>query len=279
MAPVVYKDVSKKAKDLLEKDFVSGQSFEVKNKTSNGLEFKTEGKRKGNQAFDIDFEVEYTDKPAGLKVKERLTGTNEMKLDVELANKIVDGLKINVESVTAQGFPQDVKATVEFKNAHSATVVVADLHKSSVDVSTVLGFDRFQLGAKTSVTAKGDLSRPEFIASFTTPETVITAGLKDDNVSATFVHNVAAVEGATVVGSAVFNTAHLKPTSLAVGYVCKSGTDGVVKAKVDLSGDLSLLYSQKVNANLTLSLGTTIKTTKLGQKDSQDVGVCFKYSS
>jgi len=278
MAPVIYKDVSKKAKDLLEKDFISTHSFEIKNTTTNGIDFKTEGKR-ANTGFNLDFEIEYTDKPAGLKVKEKLNQSGDLTLDVELSNKIVDGLKVNVESVTTSGAPKSIKATAEFKNKQTATVVSVDLNKLTIDASSVIAYESFLIGAKTTFdTGKGGLNGADCIASYSTKDTTVTAGLNaSEEVTGSFVHALSATE-ATVFGSGSYNLT-TKASKFAVGGVYKSGADSSLKTKVDQTGTLSLLYTQKMNANLTLGLGTVISTSKLGGPNSQDVGVSFKYSS
>jgi len=278
MAPVIFKDVSKKAKDLLDKDFVTNHEFEIKNSTTNGIDFKTNGKRNGT-GFNLDFEVEYTDKPAGLKVKEKLNQAGELTLDVELSNKLVDGLKVNVESVTSSGAPKAIKATGQFANKQTATVVSVDLQKYTVEASSVLAYENFLVGARTTFdTAKGGINGADAVASYAAKDTTVTAGLNaSEEVVASFVHNLSAAD-ATLVGSASYNL-NSKASKFTVGGVYKSGPDSSLKGKIDQAGALSLLYSQKVNANLTLGLGTQISTSKLGGPDSQQVGVSFKYSS
>jgi len=48
---------------------------------------------------------------------------------------------------------------------------------------------------------------------------------------------------------------------------------------MESSGRLGLVYTQKMNDNLTLGLGTCINTSQLGNSNSQDVGVSLKYSA
>jgi len=260
---------------LLEKDFVSAHSFELKNSTA-GVDFKTEGKRNGT-GFNLDFEVEYNDKPAGLKVKEKLSNSGDLTLDVELSNKIVDGLKVNVESVTTSGAPKSIKATAQFANKQTATVVSVDLQKFVVDASSVLSYNDFLIGAKTTFDPKTGVNGADCIASYSANGTTVTAGLNaSEEVTGSFVHALANKE-TTVFGSAAYNV-NSKNSKFAVGFV-KAGADSSIKGKVDQTGSLSLLYTQKMNANLTLGLGTVIATSKLGGPNSQDVGVSFKYSS
>lgn len=277
MAPVIYKDVSKKAKDLLEKDFVSAHAFELKNSTTSGIDFKTEGKRNGS-GFNLDFEVEYNDKPAGLKIKEKLSNSGDLTLDVEISNKIVDGLKVNVESVTTSGAPKSIKATAQFSNKQTATVVALDFQKLTVDASSVLSYNDFLVGAKATFdTSKGGINGADCIASYSAKGTTVTLGLNaSEEVTGSFVHSLANAE-TTLFGSASYNTKSSN-SKFAVGFQKNAG-DSSIKGKVDQAGSLSLLYSQKMNANLTLGLGTVISTSKLGQSGSQDVGVNFKYSS
>jgi len=277
MAPVIYKDVSKKAKDLLEKDFVSTHSFEIKNSTTNGIDFKTEGKRNGT-GFNLDFEVEYTDKPAGLKVKEKLNQAGDLTLDVELSNKVVDGLKVNVESVTSSGYPKAIKATAQYSNKQSSTVVSVDLQKVNVEASSVIAYENFLVGAKTTFdTAKGSIGSADVVASYANKDTIVTVGLNNyEEATGSFFHNLSNVD-ATVVGNVSYNV-NSKASKFSVGGLYKSGADSSIKGKVDHQGNLSLLYTQKMNQNLTLGLGTVINTSKLGGQQSQEVGVNFKYS-
>jgi len=284
MAPVFFKDVSKKANDLLKKDFVGNHEFEIKNKTTNGLEFTTAGKRNG-VGFDIDFEVEYNDKPAGLKVKEKLNKDQDMTLEVSLANRVVDGLKVGVESVTTKGKPKTINAKLEFTNKNSSSEVVVDLQKLSVDASTVVGYENVLAGAKTHFDAnKGSFGGADCVASYSGADMTITAGVntgKDDStsVTGTYVYNLASVaKDATLAGSYTYNL-KTSASSFSVGGLYKCDANSSVKAKIESNGLLSLVYSQKMNNNLTLGLGTNIKTSQLGGAESQEVGVSLKYSS
>jgi len=279
MSPVLFKDVSKKANDILKKEFVSNHEFEIKNKTTNGLEFTTTGKRNGT-GFDIDFEVEYNDKPAGLKVKEKLNNDKDMTLEVSLANKIVDGLKVGVESVTTTGKPKSINATLEFANKSSSSQVVVDLQKLVVDASTVVAYENFLVGAKTQFDAnKGSINGADCVASYSSKDFTVTAGVNSgkEEVTGTYVYRLSNVD-ATLAGSYTFKTSNSSST-FAVGGAYKCDNNSCVKAKVESNGVLSLLYSQKMNENLTLGLGTSIKTSQLGGAGSQDVGVSLKYSS
>jgi voltage-dependent anion channel protein 2 len=279
MAPPVFKDVGKKARDTLKKDFVSEHEVEAKVATTNGLTFTTIGKRNGT-GFDLDFEAEYNDKPAGFCVKEKLSSSNDMTLEVSLSNKIVDGMKVSVESVTNTGAPKSIKAGIEYCNKNTATVVTADLQKLTFDASTVFAYENFLVGAKTVFDSnKGSINGADCVAQFSSKDFTVSAGVNSstDEVAATYVHNLSNVD-ATVAGTYTFNTSKGTNT-FAVGGVYKCDKTSSVKAKIESSGNLSLLYQQKMNNNLTLGLGTTIKTSQLGAANSQSLGVSLKYNS
>jgi len=276
----LFKDVSKKANDILKKEFVSNHEFEIRNRTTNGLEFTTTGKR-NNVGFDIDFEVEYNDRPAGLKVRERLNNDKDMTLEVSLANKLVDGLRVGVESVTTTGKPKSLTGTIEYSNKSTISQLVVDLQKTTVDASTVVAYENFLLGAKTQIDpAKPGVSNAECVVGYTTKDFTVTAGVNSakEEATGTYVYRLASLPDATLAGSYTFKTTNSSST-FAVGGSYRCDATATVKGKIESNGTLSLLYTQKMNDNLTLGLGTSIKTGQLGAANSQEVGVSLKYSS
>jgi len=279
MAPVLFKDVGKKAKDLLKKDFVNDHEFEVEQATTSGLKFKSNGRRNGT-GYDTDFEIEYKDQPAGLTVKEKLSSANDMTLEVSLENKLLDGLKVSVESVTNAGAPKSVKAGLEFQTKSTYSNLNIDLQKLTIDTASVFSYENFLVGFKTDIdTNKRIIKGADCAAQYGAKDFTVSAGLNStmDQVSATYIHKLSG-DKTQVAGTYAFNTQ--KGTStFAVGCEYKPDTVSVVKGKIENSGDLSLLYSQKMNQNLTLNLGTSIKTSQLGTAGSQTIGIALKYNS
>jgi hypothetical protein len=278
MAPVLFKDVGKKANDLLKKEFISDNEFEIEQNTTNGLKFKANGKREGT-GFNTDFEVEYKDKAAGLSVKEKLNAKNDLTLEVSLENKVANGLKVSVESTTTSGAPKALKAAFEYSNNSATSNVNIDLQKFNVDASATFAYDAFLIGAKTEFdTSKGSVNGADAVIQYTNKDFVVTAGLnsKVDEINATYIHNLP--NNTTVAGTYIFNTTKGTNT-FTVGGSYKTDASSSIKAKVDNNGLLSLLYSQSLNNNLTLNLGTTVKTNQLGTAGSQNIGVALKYSA
>jgi len=279
MAPVLFKDVGKKARDLLKKEFISDNEFEIEQNTTNGLKFKANGKRNGT-GFDTDFEVEYKDKPAGLTVKEKLTAGSDLSLEISLENKVVNGSKVTIESTTNTGAPKGIKAGFEFSNNASASNVNFDVQKNVLDASATFAYEAFLVGGKAEFDAnKGAIKSADAVAQYSNKDFTVTAGINSslDEISATYIHNLSNVN-ATVAGTYVFNT-NKGSNAFAVGASYKTDASSNVKAKIESTGLLSLLYSQSLNNNLTLNLGTSIKTGALGTAGSQNIGVALKYSA
>lgn len=278
MAPVLFKDVGKKARDMLKKEYVSDNELELKTATVNGVNFTTNARRSG-AGFNTDFEVEYQDKPAGLAVKEKLLADQTLSLEVTLTNKLADGTKVTVESRTKGGEPKAVKAGVEYANSSSNSQVSLDVAHMVVDASTVVAYEQFLFGARTSIDInKHAVQGADVVAAYAGKDFTVTAGLNSatDEVSTTYIHKLSSHK-ASVAGSYTFNT-NKGTSTFAVGgqHDCCEGA--FVKGKIDNRGLLSLVYSQKMSNNLTVGLGTSIVTSNLGCANSQDIGVSLKFS-
>jgi len=138
----------------------------------------------------------------------------------------------------------------------------------------------FLVGAKTTFDSnKGSINGADCIAQYSTKDFTVTAALNtsSDEIAATYIHNLSNVN-ATVAGTYTFNTSK-GTNNFAVGGKYVTDPTSSIKAKIESTGNLSLLYSQRLNTNLTLNLGTTIKTSQLGAAGSQSIGVALKYDS
>merc|ERR1711991_309501 len=136
MAPLAYKDLGKKAKDLLNKNYNTNTKLEVKTKTSDGLAFTFNGARNNDSLKTAaDLTVKYTDKENGLTVEGVHDSDNKTKL------------ALSVEAQTVNSEPRSILTGLEYKaDCLAAKADVDFLNGMAVGGSAVFSYDGFGLG-------------------------------------------------------------------------------------------------------------------------------------
>jgi len=293
---VLFKDVGKRLKDMLTKDFPSEKQenkVEYKGKTANDVTVESNLTVNGDGSVVGKIIPSYKIEDYGTNFTLDLSTKRELKLEVAVEDKPVAGLKTTT-AVNGKGDEYWGTLGVEYKHDVGNFTASVDygeekghLLKGSVlfgnnsseqltvggDIEYLVGHDANQV--KTINTKLAYASNEFDIAGFCRINNE-----KDTNeVGVSYFHKV---NPDFAVGSEITidpsKALENKPKLvLATQYVLNRDT--AVKGKFDTTGQLGLSYSQKINNNAKVVLASTINTNNLSSKDSSKFGFTLSFSN
>jgi len=283
--PPLFKDLGKRATDLLTKEFPSEEKkFEWKGTTSNGVTIETNAVQKADNPIVGTITPSYKYQEYGLSFLGEFNTNKDIKLETSIENQVVEGAKV---TLTGEQKGKDTYATLggEYKHAKATLNGSVDFGKSkgnTIKASSVFGHNGWLLGLSTEYLLGSDHQELRLFNTTIgygagdydlTVFGRIVGGEKGDRneVGGTYYHNVK--EGLSFGAEVVFDTtaAESKP-KLAFGGSYKLQEDTTVKAKVDTAGVLGLSYAQKFSKNSKLTIGTKIDTGATSGKSSTSMG-------
>jgi len=285
--PPLFKDLSKRATDLLTKEFPSEEKkFEWKGTTSNGVTIETNAVQKGDGPIVGTITPSYKYKEYGMNFLGEFNTNKDIKLETSVENQIVEGAKV---ILTGEQKGKDTFATlgVEYRHAKATLNGSVDFGKSkgnTIKASSVFGHSGFLLGLSAEYLLGSDHQELRLFnttVGYATPDYDLSVfgrivgaekGGQDKNeIGGTYYHNVREdlSFGAEVCYD--ISSSESKP-KLAFGGSYKLQEDTTLKAKLDTAGVLGLSYSQKFNKNTKLTIGTKIDTGAQSGKSSTSMG-------
>lgn len=288
--PVLFKDLGKRANDLLTKEFPTNEKkVEWKGTSINNVTVDTNFVQKADGSVVGTITPSYKYKPYGLTLLAEVNTNRDVKLESTVENKLADGLKV-VATAESKGVLSYGTFTAEYKHPSATFTAFADFGKpkgSTVRATSVFGANNFSLGLSGEYfvgnTDASELKNFQTTVAYATKEFDASVfgrliADKDKNeLGATYFHNVN--ERLSVGTEVVFDTANseVKP-KLTLGSQYKLHDDTVVKGKFDTNGILGFSVAQKFNKNSKLLVGANINTNKLNEKDSTTFGFTLTLS-
>ncbi|KXN68959.1 hypothetical protein CONCODRAFT_59803 [Conidiobolus coronatus NRRL 28638] len=271
MAPVAFPDLSKASKDLLSKDFPSGNvKLEVKTKTDNGVTFSVTGHQdSASGAVFAETKVKYNDFQKGLTLTEAITTSNFLSAQVELEHPSTKGIKFDVlASLSPATSQKSLLANVYYKHPNVHSRFNANLLKGpTFNADVVIGQDGVFVGGETGYDIeKGTVTK--YNASVAYFHKDYTAAIHATSAlsafSASYYHRVNPdVEAAAKVSWD--SKAATNAVAVEIGTKAYLDRDTFVKAKIDNNGKLGLGYTQLLRPGVKLSIGGAFDTAKLDQ--------------
>jgi len=294
--PVLFKDVGKRLKDLLTKDFPSEKQetkVEWRGRTQNGVNIES------NLTVNSDGSVvgkiipSHRIKDYGANLTLDLSTKRETKVEVSVEDKPLEGLKTTIAG-NAKGDEYwatvgaefrheigNITASIDYGEQRGATlkgsllVGTTSPEQISVggDVEYLVGADSSQL---KTVNTKANYSNNEFdIGVFCR----INNDKDSNEVGVSYFHRV---NTDFFVGSEIAidpaKALENKP-KLVLASQYALGADTILKGKFDTTGQMGLSFSQKLNNNARIVLGSTIDTSNLASKASSKFGFTLSLSS
>jgi len=271
--PGLYKDLGKKASDLLSKEFpTEDKKVEWKGVTANGVTIETNLIQKGDGPLVGTIIPSYKYKEYGLNFTADINTKKDVKLETSVENQVVDGLKV-ILTGEAKGKENYITVATEYKHPRATFNGSFDFGKQggqTLKANSVFGHNGFSLGFSTEyfMGQTSEVKNFSTTLAYKTKEfegTIFgrTAGDKNE-IGGSYLHNVNS--DLCVASEVAFDTStpDSKP-KLALGTQYKLNDDTILKAKFDTSGVLGLSAAQKLNRNATFTLGARVDTQKSNQ--------------
>jgi len=283
-----FKDLSKRANDIISKEFPIENKVEWSGVTDSGVLLETNFSQKKDGSVSGTLTPSYKYKDWGATFLAELTTRKEFKAEVSLQDQIVEGLKTTI-SEQSKGGEVFTTAGAEYRNELVSVTATADYGKeagSTVKGTAVVGRQGFALGVSGEYflglanNATSDLKEVNVTLGYSAVDMDITTfgrlkTLEDEDkteVGASFFHRVNPVLSVgSEISFDVGNADTAKPKLTVAGQYLFS-PDTLLKAKLDTDGKLGLSYQQLFNRSCKLTLGGSIDTTNPGGKGSSVFG-------
>ncbi|PYZ99302.1 voltage-dependent anion-selective channel [Penaeus vannamei] len=269
MAPPVYGDLGKSAKDVFGKGYHFGVlKLECKSKTSTGVEINAGGTNaleSGKVAGNL--ETKYKVKEHGLTFTEKWNTDNTLNTEVAIEDKVAKGLKLVLNTTFA---PQTGKKSGVLKSTYKTDALsvnldsTLDLGGPVVNGAAVASYKNWLVGYQMSFdTAKSKLTKNNFAVGFTNPDFILHTYANDGaEFGGSLFHKISSeLEGAVDLSWA----AGSNTTRFAIGCKYALDKDAALRAKVNNSSQVGLGYQQKVRDGITLTLSTLIDGKNFNQ--------------
>eukprot|EP00188_Purpureofilum_apyrenoidigerum_P000388 Plantae.Rhodophyta-Purpureofilum_apyrenoidigerum.ctg11657.p1 GENE.Plantae.Rhodophyta-Purpureofilum_apyrenoidigerum.ctg11657~~Plantae.Rhodophyta-Purpureofilum_apyrenoidigerum.ctg11657.p1 ORF type:complete len:274 (+),score=66.34 Plantae.Rhodophyta-Purpureofilum_apyrenoidigerum.ctg11657:99-920(+) len=260
-----YADFGKIAKKLLNDDYVSGKSVEVKTATDNGLAFTASGtelSKDGSLLGTLSFKYLVY----GNLFTTKVMTTNTISTEAVFENLGVHGLKATLNGAISNG-KQSAIAKIDYVNDQVATTALVDIPNKIVIPSVAVGYKNVAVGADAVFTSESN-NAAKYSAGATMlhrdSEITVTANDKFKNLKVAFSHIVS--PGFAVGAEATYNV-DSKNTGMTAGIMYITGGN-TMRLKSNDEGLLSLAYATRIDKATTLTMSTTtnVKEMEKGQK-------------
>jgi voltage-dependent anion channel protein 2 len=268
MAPPVYADLGKSARDVFGKGYhFSLLKLECKTKTSTGVEFTSGGSSNLDSGKVLgNLETKYKLGEYGLTLTERWNTDNTLGAEITIQDQIAKGLKITFDSTFA---PQTGKKTgvikTEFK--HDTASINADVDLNAGPVvhgSAVCGYQGWLAGYQMSFdAAKSKLIRNNFAIAYVASDFSLHTNVNDGQEFGGAVYQK--VNSNLETGVQLNWTAGSNATRLGLGCKYQLDSDSAVRAKINNASQLGLGYQQKLRKGVTVTLSSLIDVKNFNQ--------------
>ncbi|KAK8623419.1 hypothetical protein V6N13_118304 [Hibiscus sabdariffa] len=258
--PGLFSDFGKKAKDLLNKDYISDQKFTISSSTYTGLGLVSNLVNKGGLSCG-DVAAQYKQKNAVVDVK----------LDTEsniLTTFTITDLLPSAKTVASFKLPDynSGKLEVQYFHEHAALSTAVGLKKSpAIDFSATIGTPSIAFGAEASyMTSSREFTKYNAGVNITKPDSSASVILADkgDSLRVSYLHHLNQMNGGAVVGEIArkFST---DENTLTVGCSYPVDQHTLVKAKLNNHGNLGALVQHEVGPKSFLTISGAFDTRAL----------------
>ncbi|KAJ6378454.1 hypothetical protein OIU78_028655 [Salix suchowensis] len=271
--PVLFADIGKKAKDLLNKDYNSDQKFSVSTYSDSGVALTSTAVKKGglstgdvaalymykNTTFDVKFDT-------GSNISTTLTFTDFLP-----STKTIASIK----------FPDYNSGKLEVQYFHdraSFTTAVALNQSPAIDVTATIGTPTIAFGAEAGYdTTLGSFTKYTAGISVTKPDSYASMilGDKGDSLQASYVHHLDLLKNSSVAGEITrrFST---NENTFTIGGSFPVDHLTVVKAKLNNHGKLGALVQHEVIPKSVLTISSEVDTKALDKSPRFGLAIALK---
>ncbi|KAJ0971302.1 hypothetical protein J5N97_019261 [Dioscorea zingiberensis] len=266
MAPGLYPEIGKKARDLLYKDYQTDQKFTLTTCTPNGVAITASGTKKSDLIFG---EIQSQLKNKNVTVDVKANSDSSLFTTVTVNEVATPGLKSIISFVV----PDQKSVKAELQYLHDYTGVSAAVGLTSnpvVNLSGVVGTNIFAAGVDVSFdTATGNFTKYNAGLSVTNDDLIVSMALNDkgDNLIASYYHLIKPLSN-TAVGGEITHSFSRNENTLAFGTQHALDHLTTVKARVNNYGKASALiqHEWRPKSLITLSGEVDTKSIEKGAK-------------
>ncbi|KAF5958336.1 hypothetical protein HYC85_005561 [Camellia sinensis] len=271
--PGLFSDISKKAKDLLTKDYVSDQKFSVSTYSDTGVAITSTAVKKGGLSTgDVAAQYKYKNILIDVKfdaassISTTLTFTDFVPSTKTIASFILPDYNSG-------------KLEVQYFHHHANFTTAVTLSQSpTVDLSATIGNPTIAFGAEagyetnsskfTKYTAGISVTKPDSCAS-------IILGDKGDSIRASYVHYMDQIKQSAVVGEITrkFST---NENTFTVGGSYAVDNLTVVKAKLNNHGRLGAVLQHQLVPKSLLTISSEFDTKALDKTPRFGLALALK---
>lgn len=279
MAPVVYGDLGKTARDVFGKGYhFNLMKLEVKTKTAGGVELTTGGTSNSeNGKVSGDLETKYKIKEHGLTFTEKWNTDNQLSTKIDVEDKLMKGLKLTLDTAySPETGIKTGKLKTEYKHCILSLNTETDLtlEGPTINGAAVIGHQGWLAGYQMAYdTNKSKLKKNNFALGYSKGDFVLHANVNDGDVFGGSIYQKVKPGLDTAVN--VGWVASKNETTFAIG--CKYALDdsASIRAKVNNSSHVGLGYQQKLRDGVTLTLSTLIDGKNF-QQGGHKVGLALE---
>ncbi|CAL4148308.1 unnamed protein product [Meganyctiphanes norvegica] len=269
MAPPVYADLGKQARDVFGKGYHFGVlKLQCKGKTETGIEITAGGNNAIESGmFTGNLETKHKIPEYGLSFTEKWNTDNTLITEIASEDKVAKGLKFILSTAFA---PQTGKKSGVLKSIYKTDGLSVNLDSSLdlggpvVNGAGVVSYKSWLVGYQMAFdTAKSKLTKNNFAVGFTSSDFTLHTYANDGAEFGGSLYQTikpeleGAVDLAWSAGSNI--------TRFGIGCKYALDKDAAIRAKVNNSSQVGLTYQQKVSDGITLTLSTLIDGKNLNQ--------------
>jgi len=281
MAPPVFGDLGKAARDVFGKDFHFGVfKLNCTHKSPTGVEVTSGGSHVLESGkVNANLETKYKCSDYGLTITEGWSTENVLNTDVVIDDKIAKGLKL---ALNTKFTPATGKAKGAIKSTYKADAISINAD-STIDACPTLGaagvaaYGNWLVGGQVGFdTAKSKLTRSSLAVGFSSKDLTLHSYTVDGSQYGGSLHSKVnkSLDAAVNVG---FNASSNETT---FGLGCKMALDDAssVRAKVDNNSKVGVSYQHKLRPGVTMTLSTLVDAANFGA-GGHKVGLALDFES
>lgn len=268
MAPPLFADLGKEARDIFSKGFGFGSvKLDIATKAANGVEFNSGVSSNDAGKVSGSLETTYKNSDYGLTFKEKWNSDNILTAEMTIEDQIASGLKLTFDTMFAPNTSKKVakiKTAYKQDNFSGTTDIDFDFTGPTLYSSAVVGYKGWLLGGYAAYdTSKSRLVNSKLGIAYKTDDFVLHSSASDNvDFSGSYYQKVSdKVECAASLGW----TAGTAATKFAIGGKYVLDSDSSVKMRVGNDSQVGFGYTQQLRDGVKLTLSALIDAKNLNQ--------------
>ncbi|XP_073294016.1 mitochondrial outer membrane protein porin of 34 kDa-like isoform X2 [Primulina huaijiensis] len=272
--PGLYSDIGKRARDLLNKDYLSSdQKFTITTYSPTGVTLTSTGTKKGELFLaDINTQLKHKNVTTDIKVDTAANLFTTFTID-----EPAPGLK----TILSFKVPDQRSGKLELQYLHECAGISSSIGLTVnpiVNFSGVLGSDKIAIGTDVSFdTKEGALTKCNFGASFTNSDLIASLTLNDkgDTLTGSYYHTVNPVTS-TAVGAEVAHSFTSNENTITVGTQHLLDPLTTVKARLNNFGKASALIQHEWRPKSLITVSTEVDTKSIDKSAKFGLALALK---